>query len=246
MRKWISWLLIFLIPLILGLGLLRSFLSSDMFMVKEVEVADLGGSEVPAYLRSQLRDLETQLAQVKGQSIWKISMSSLIREVQRRAWVESAAIARQFPDKIRLTFRKKTPLAGIVVDSRHMALVAEDGALYPAAPFQQVPEVVLLGGTELRLSSNLRRRAIMVYREIPEAGLLRRGDVAEIIYTREDGFVLFVAGGNTQILLGEDDFAVKLARVEKVLSYLRSKSIVGRVIDANYQKKVLVRLRKGA
>ena len=43
--------------------------------------------------------------------------------------------------------------------------------------------------------------------------------------------------------MGEGDFDLKVSRVEKVMSYLHNRNIKGRVIDARFSKKVVVRVR---
>jgi hypothetical protein len=48
-----------------------------------------------------------------------------------------------------------------------------------------------------------------------------------------------------QVVLGEDSLNTKVERVAQVLNYLSAEQIKGRVIDASFSKKVLVRLRKG-
>jgi cell division protein FtsQ len=53
-----------------------------------------------------------------------------------------------------------------------------------------------------------------------------------------------VAKSNIKIKLGEDQFAVKSARVSQVMDYLEKRDLKARVIDANLSKKVLVRLQQ--
>ena len=48
-----------------------------------------------------------------------------------------------------------------------------------------------------------------------------------------------------EVKVGDADFGPKFIRVEKVLAYLDSQNIKGRVIDARFSKKVVVRVRKG-
>ncbi len=47
-----------------------------------------------------------------------------------------------------------------------------------------------------------------------------------------------------RVKIGEDQVALKAARVSQVVDYLDAKQFDARVIDANLSKKVLVRLRK--
>jgi cell division protein FtsQ len=47
-----------------------------------------------------------------------------------------------------------------------------------------------------------------------------------------------------RVKMGEDQMALKAARVSQVVDYLETRQFDARVIDANLSKKVLVRLRK--
>jgi len=73
---------------------------------------------------------------------------------------------------------------------------------------------------------------------------LQAKNISEIFYSKKEGFKIFLKGVATEVRMGDSDFGPKISRVEKVLSYLDSQNVKGRVIDARFSKKVVVRVRK--
>ena len=73
---------------------------------------------------------------------------------------------------------------------------------------------------------------------------MSRTKLSEVSYDRRDGYWIQLIDSNVKIKFGENDFAMKSARVSQVLEYLEKKDLKARVIDANLSKKVLVRLQQ--
>jgi len=188
--------------------------------------------------------LQSQMKVYEGRFFWEFPLKNIHELVSRDKRVKKVAIYREFPSKVRLEIEPHTPLLAYLARDGRIYPVARDAALLPALPAHEAPDLPILRGEELKDEPTLREMALDLLDTIPEEGALRRKTVSEILYTRKDGFKIFVSGPASEVKLGEQDFGPKISRVQKVMSYLDSQNIKGRVIDARFSKKVVVRVRK--
>ena len=79
--------------------------------------------------------------------------------------------------------------------------------------------------------------------EMPNEGLLSHESISEINVGKKEEIWLTHLQTKSWIKLGDENTAIKSARVAKVLEYLDHNNLKGRVIDADFSKKVLVKLR---
>ena len=121
--------------------------------------------------------------------------------------------------------------------------VATDAALLPPIPITEAPDLPFLRGEDLKDETSLREKTIELFSAIPDVGPFNKGNVSEIVYGKKEGFKIYVNGTRAEIKVGDSDFGPKLSRAQKVLAYLDSRNIKGRVIDARFSKKVVVRVR---
>lgn len=187
--------------------------------------------------------LEAQFKIYQGRYVWQVPLKNLYELVSKDKRVKNVAIYREFPSVFRLVIEPHTPVLAYLDRDGRIYPVAADAALLPALPAFEAPDLPILRGEPLRDEVSLREIAIELLTTIPEEGPLRKASVSEILYTAKDGFKVFVSGAASEVKLGDSDFGPKLSRVQKVLSYLDSQNIKGRVIDARFSKKVVVRVR---
>ena len=70
--------------------------------------------------------------------------------------------------------------------------------------------------------------------------------VSEIQYSKKDGLVLVLGLDDNTVIMGDREFKKRIDHVRRVVQYLRSENLRGRVIDARFSKKVVVRLRNAS
>ena len=188
--------------------------------------------------------LEPQFKRLEGSYFWQVPLESVYQTTAGDRRVRSLSVTREFPGALRVVIEPYTPVLAYLSRDGRVYPVATDATLLPALPTKDVPNLPFLRGDELRDEAKLRERALELYRAIPDEGAFAKGQVSEIVYGKKDGFRVFVGGPKVEVKLGESDFTAKASRVTKVLSYLDSQNIKGRVIDARFSKKVVVRVRK--
>ncbi len=215
-----------------------SWLKVEHFQVDLVE-----GSNEDLLFQRIKNSLQAQFKVYEGRYVWQVPLKSLYELVAKDKRVKSVSIYREFPSVFRLVIEPHTPVLAYLDRDGRIYPVAADAALLPALPAHEAPDLPVLRGEPFRDEVGLRELALELFKAIPEDGTFRKASVSEILYSAKDGFKVFVSGADSEVKLGDSDFGPKLSRVTKVLSYLESQNIKGRVIDARFSKKVVVRLR---
>lgn len=218
------------------------------FAIEEIDLKITTQSEQLNFSKPYLDKLNIELSAYKGQSLWRLSLSDVSQKLKTKSWIKEFRISRSWPNGIDVEIQPKT-LSLLYVDQARLALgfvrpVTDDGALLPEVDTTQAPPLAMLKGEIFVKDSAKRRTAIELLKSLPEEGKLSHKIITEIGFDKKDGYWVEVAKSNIKIKLGEEQFAVKSARVSQVMDYLEKRDLKARVIDANLSKKVLVRLQQ--
>lgn len=213
-----------------------------LFHVASIEILPMGEVQENSFRLIEDR-LKLRLARFFNQPIWKAPITEMTAQVMEEKWVKDVRVSRSIPNTIKVWVQPRG-MAALVRDSKSRVLpVSIDGSLLPPLE-NSMPDLPFLSGHNLYESFELRERAIEFLNLLPEAGFFSQRTVSEVIYSDKEGFVAVVGDGGFEILLGQKSSPEKVDEVNKVMEYLRAKSVNARVIDARLSKKVLVRLRK--
>jgi cell division septal protein FtsQ len=187
--------------------------------------------------------LTPQLQKLAGRYVWEIPLGEVYQLVAKDRRVRKVSIYREFPSKLNIVIEPHTPVLAFLGADNRFYPVAADATLLPPQSLIEAQDLPILRGEELKDEQRLREAALELFDLLPNDGYLRKRNISEIVYSRKGGFEIFAAGVPAQINMGESDFGPKISRVERVLGYLESQNIKGRVIDARFAKKVVVRVR---
>lgn len=205
-------------------------------------------SEQLNFSKPYLDKLNQELSLYKGQSLWRLSLSQVSDKLKAKSWIKDFRISRSWPNAINVEIEPKI-LSLLYVDQKRLAEgfvrpVTTDGAILPEVDTAQAPPLAMLKGEVFVKDEAKRKTAVELLKSLPEEGKLSHKIISEIGFDNKEGYWVEVAKTNIKIKLGEDQFAVKSARVSQVLDYLEKRDLKARVIDANLSKKVLVRLQQ--
>ena len=232
---------------------------NDLFVVTTIPVEVVSGSEqnvmkhspgAPADL--QLR-ISNQLKQFSKQKIWEIQLGKIQASISADEWVKDVHISRILPNELRVTVTPQQPVLILEVNKNSevtaMMPVTADGRLLSALAPDRLPDVPILRGEglaeETPQGAELRLKAVQFALRLPRRGPLALNNLSELAWDKQDGFALTLINPRASIKLGDEMIELKVLRVAKVVNYLTTNHLGGRVIDASFSKKVLVRLRKG-
>lgn len=243
--KWLKGLRLSLVALGLSIcaGLIVIAFNPHWIKIESVELEMPLSSKEDLLFQRIRTTLDPQFQRFEGRFFWDVSLKQVYELVSKDRRVRKVSVYREFPNRLRVEIEPHTPVLAYLSSDNRFYPVAKDATLLPALPLKDVSDLPIIRGEELKDEQKLRESAIELFEQIPLEGALRRSAVSEMLYTKKDGFKIFIANVDGEIKMGDSDFGPKLSRVEKVLSYLESQNIKGRVIDARFNKKVVVRVR---
>jgi cell division septal protein FtsQ len=227
---------------VIGISLWK-LAKSPVLQLQSIEIV-MDPESKESLLFEKIRDgLTASLSHFTGLPFWKISLDNVMIEVKKDHRVRLARIQREFPHHLRVIVVPHEPLLGYMDEQGKVYPVARDATLLPNVALKDLPNFPLLRGKEFASDIQLREKAIEMMESIPTEGRFQRGMISEILHSNKEGFLIFLSNQSAEIKMGEGEFDLKASRVEKVLSYLHNRNLTGRVVDARFAKKVVVRVR---
>lgn len=214
------------------------------FQVQEIPVKVQAGVGDPLLAEFLLAGIREQVLPYLNKSIWEVPIREINAIAQNEPWVKEVSIQRTLPNKVVVEVIPKQTL-GVYLDAKgKFRPIEEDGSLLAVIPSKVSPDVPMVLGQKILISREARQEVVQLLKALPEKGVLERANVKEIHY-KEAGVQLRLYDPPSEIILGHDDFHSRLNRVQHVVEYLKAQKLSGRIIDATFSKKVLVRLAQG-
>lgn len=241
--RFIRFPLLLVFGIVITLGGVIAF-NTQWIRVQSVQIDMADGSKEDQIYQRIRQSLSLQTAALTGKFFWQVPLKSVYEMALKDKRVKHVDVFREFPSNLRLVIEPHTPVLAYLSNDHRIYPVARDATLLPSLPAKEAPDLPILRGDELKDEPALREEAIELYEQIPDDGPLRKHSLSEIYFSKKDGFKVFISGADAEVKMGDTDFGPKVSRVQKVLAYLESQNIKGRVIDARYNKKVVVRVRK--
>lgn len=242
-----------ILQLIFGFIILPSSVAGTLFYLNKNGFFNVSQVEVilenvtpgqEQFLKPNITELEKGLESYKGRSLWDIQLRQISLDVRARNWVESINIKRSWPATLTIYLRPHEVKLLYLGKNTKLLPIIKDGSFLNPIDSKLAPDVALLDGEAFLKKAELRKKAVDVLEQIPAQGSFSKKTISEIRYDNQDGFWMTMIKTGIQVKMGEDQVAIKSARISQVVDYLESRQFDARVIDANLSKKVLVRLRK--
>jgi cell division septal protein FtsQ len=218
--------------------------NSQWVKIESVQIDLAKHSDEDLLFQRIRQNLASQFKGFEGRYFWQVPLKTVFDVTSKDKRVKAVSVFREFPSRLRIEIEPHTPMLAYLARDGRIYPVATDATLLPALPVADAPDLPILRGDELNDELSLREKALDLLRTFPDEGLMAKDRVSEIIHTKKDGFKVFINGADSEVQMGDTDFGPKVSRVQKVLGYLDSRNIKGRVIDARFSKKVVVRVRK--
>lgn len=217
---------------------------SNLFSNIKVHVETLSDPSDEEQFNIIKNEILADIKFLNKESLWDIDISKIMTEIKRKNWIEDVQLTRLFPNRLEIGVVLKKIEVVYVDDAGIWMPVANDGAMLSKNSKSLIPDVPYLRGRKFYDNKELRKSAIEFLRLFPRSGNLTPNQISEIYYEPKSGFEVLLAKTGTRVIFGQEALELKLKRVGKVLEYLEAKEILGRVIDARFEKKILVRMRK--
>jgi len=215
----------------------------NYFVVKEIDIQKMEGSK-GSYLFAKIKkDLQPYVASLIGKPVWSVGLNDLMEHLSKDSRVAEVSIRRGFPNRIQLKIEPHRPVAMLLDRKNILYPIAFDGSLLPKTKASESLDLPIFRGKSFEKNEKLREQGITLLSDFPKEKNFSTKLISEIGFDKRKGFILFLAKTGSVIYLGHNDFADKLSKLERVLNYLNKEGMQGRVIDARFSKKVVVKLR---
>lgn len=236
-------LLIAPIFIIAGLGWSLRY-ESDFFLIEKVPVEVEFSGEQSALVLHLKPEFEKSLLTLKGQNIWRVGLSKIRSQLMENSWIEEVEIRRQFPREISALIKLKE-ISFLYVDRKNkIHPITVTGERLKVTQPNVAPPSPILRNNKIMKDPKLLQKVVSGLSEVPNLGALRKENIASVDFNPTTGLSLRLIDGNELVHLGEKNISTKGLQVLRVTDYLKSQKQKARVIDATFNQKVLVRLRK--
>jgi cell division septal protein FtsQ len=249
--KHLKSLFVFSAALLFGTAaILTGLHQAGLFIVQTIPVDVLGEQPTtqlsqqpgPRGLKARTQAALQPFAQKK---IWDIHLSQIKAAIMKDEWVKDVLISRMLPNKIEVRIVPKSTAVVLVGPKGELWPLTEDGTKLATLPAAALPDRPLLRGELFEHDTAKRKEAIQFALNLPAQGAINQKNVSEIFWNKEDGYSLMLMQPKVEVKLGSDLLDTKVLRAGQVMNYMSAHQLNGRLIDASFSKKVLVRLRKG-
>ncbi len=224
--------------------LVFSAVTSPFFRVSDLDV-QLSEDASQGVIFNKIKDtFETRFKYLRGRYVWQLDIADLLTKVQNDLRVKEAKVTRILPNKVLISVTPYTPIASIMTKSSDKLYpVARDGEVLPALETAETPDGPILRGEIFLQDQSARLNVLKLMLALPERGSLSLSQISEIQFDRKRGYILTASPGGIDIWMGAEDFTRHASQAQRVLDYLRTQQLTGRIIDARLSKKVVVKLR---
>jgi hypothetical protein len=206
-----------------------------------VDVDAGADADLEKYFEERLFSFSSRL---EGTPIWKVSIGKLSQEILNMDWVSEVIVKRKWPNRIEVHAKAEKIVLILMNNSGELFAVTNKGSIVPDIPSKMLPLVPLSRDHLLETDLDLRLEVVQGLMQVPRDGAFSFNNISDVHYFPTTGFEFVLRNSGQKILIGTNQILERSQRVSKVLNYLNNQGLRGRVIDARFSKKVLVRLRK--
>lgn len=246
------WTLLIAILAVGGFDLYRFLLTSDFFLIRNVEVRGCRHTSPQQFV--QLADIPP------GTNLFRFRARALRRRLQRHPWVEQAHVVRIPPDTVRIALEERQPLAAINSPfdgqvyglDRHLVLLPEPAPAAPHDATQTLPPPAcfdlpivtglppgqIYPGNRLASPAALKVMETLLLLRTLDAGLLQT--LSEIHIDSHYNLTLYPLKRAQAIYLGSENLPRRAWRLCQVWNYLETHDIDSRYIDCRFDAQGVV------
>ena len=231
--------------IVIAVAMTWTFVQGGHFQVRSLVVDVLGEvAELSSHEKYRNLILE-QVSGVRGLSIFSVNAHQVSQRLLAFPWIEEVWVQTRLPSEVRVTVRLKPVAALILVDKKTTVPVAKDATLFPPLPYNEKPQMTVFRQRDFVRDAELREKTIKILNEIPNDGKFNRAQVSEVAIDAQNSLWFSLMEKDFRVRLGAQNVPLQAKRISKVLDYLDHNNLQARVIDADFSKKVVVKLRKG-
>ena len=212
--------------------------TSAFFQIQRVHIFyALPSQAKELYWTDLLERLQDKWKYLEGHNIWTVNTFYIKKELAKEAWIKAFHIQRKWPSHLEISIEPKKVIAIEVSRQANVIPLADDGVFLESTSLTRGPVAPILRMS--KSNQETKEKLIYILSHLPKEGQLALKHIDEV--SVESGQVwIHLLKEKIKIKLGSENMVFQVARVEKVLKYLKSQNITDRIIDADFSWKVLV------
>lgn len=223
------------------------YLKSDLLDIHDVQISQKASVQSGNLFSIIKEEMLPKLSSVYGESILGVDLGTLYERLQKDRRIKDVRISRSFPNRLNVVVEPHIPIANILSSRGDQVYpLTKEGSLFSPVSISESADAPILRGSAFLKDLERRKEALNLLNLFPNEGDFRLGDISEIHYDDRKGYILILNREANEVILGHKDFQRRIQHVSRVVQYLRSEKLKGRIIDARFSKKVVVRLRNSS
>lgn len=233
---------------ILGCGLAVMFyVQTDFLNIQQINIIQKNNQQSTSMFFKIKTDMQPKLSSLHGQNIFEVTLEDVYERLQTDRRIKDVRITRSFPNHLTVEVEPHIPIANLLsMDGRRVYPMTREGSLFSPVSLKDSADAPVLRGRSFLKDMEKRKEVLALLKIFPNSGDFGLGDISEVNYDEKKGYLLILNREDSEVILGHKDFAKRIEYVGRVLQYLRAENLNGRVIDARFSKKVVVRLRNAS
>lgn len=228
---------------------------SDMFKIQLTLIEESPESQGREVFQS-LTQKATEIAQVyHQQNLWWVNVNEIATRMRELPGVKDVVVERVPPQTLKITILPETIRFMYVTRAGKLFPVTESSTVIKNFKSSQYPDVPITRDKNIIQNSKIRAQAIDLVSSLPSNGLFSLSTISELeldaksvtkseTEKTKSNFWLTLIHPEVKVKMSAENSSVKAERVERVLDYTLKHNLHARVIDSEYSKKVVVKLRK--
>lgn len=219
-------------------------LQEDFLKIQQVRLEAEPPLEEPILFSRIQESLKEKYKTLNGKFFWKVNLEDVLQTALQDKRVRKVHVVRHFPNEIVVWIEPQATVAHILDKKGDLIPIAADGSLLPRLKGSEAPDRPIVRGKEFFGNEALRLKVVQMLKELPAKGAFSQKSVSELRFSKKEGFEWILNSSGMVVRTTEEaTLGNRIQRVEQVLNYLDQQQIKGRVIDARFSKKVVVKLR---
>lgn len=232
-----------LVVVLVATGIGVAIKDKTLFTVEQVKIQiEMNEADRSAWLELNAQ-VEKALKSYQGISLWKVSLVDVQKKISVFPLLKNVQVQKSWPRTLEVNYRLPSLKAIHQMGDGKYRILTEDGHWIGPMKWSRLPRLPWLKGEWINKKSVTKEGVLSLLSKLPAKGPMAPDQISEIQFNDIDGFLVTLVKSAQQIRFGSDNFELKSLRVSQVLEYLQIRGLESRVIDANFSKKVLVRLR---
>ncbi|MFQ5694727.1 MAG: cell division protein FtsQ/DivIB [Terriglobia bacterium] len=222
-----------------GFGIYTFARTSALFHLRA-----LGSVEVSGVERVSGEAVRALFAADVGGSVFAVPLGERRSSLQEIAWVESAAVQRLLPDRLRVELRERTPVAFLRA-GRGLRLIDRQGVVLPV-PEGASYSFLVLTGLSGKLTRPERARRVELYQELvaelDRDGTPHSARLSEVDLRDPDNLAASIAeeGRSVWLLFGRGDYREKFENYLEHRALWQQSGETVRAVDLRYRGQLVL------